>query len=160
MSQWTLIVDTPVGAIGVRTQQEQLIEVEYLGQGVGARKPASAFDREVERQLKAYFRQQDFVFHLPVQSSGTAFQRKVWALMLKIPAGKTRTYGDVARELGSSPRAVGNACRANPLPLVVPCHRIVSANGIGGFAGQRSGEKIDIKQWLLQHERALAAVCA
>lgn len=152
MSHWTLIVETPVGAIGIRAEHDTLVEVEYLGREVSPQAPVADFDREVERQLEAYFSRPGFAFDLPLEARGTDFQRRVWALMQQIPAGQTRSYGDVARELGSSPRAVGNACRANPLPLVVPCHRIVSASGIGGFAGQRSGEKVDIKQWLLSHE--------
>ncbi|MDH5259570.1 MAG: MGMT family protein, partial [Gammaproteobacteria bacterium] len=76
----------------------------------------------------------------------------VWKIMRAIEAGKTLTYGDVAKLLDSSPRAVGNACRRNPIPLLIPCHRIVAKNGTGGFAGQKSGPVFDIKCWLLDHE--------
>jgi methylated-DNA-[protein]-cysteine S-methyltransferase len=87
--------------------------------------------------------------------TGSAFQRRVWQVISAIPAGRTRTYGEIAAELGSAPRAVGGACRANPYPLLVPCHRVVGASGLGGFAGDRSGRLLAVKRWLLAHEGAL-----
>ena len=84
---------------------------------------------------------------------GTPFQRRVWAVLQQIPPGVTRTYGELARRLGTSPRAVGGACRANPVPLFVPCHRVVTAGGgAGGFAGHGSGRWPQIKRWLLDRE--------
>jgi methylated-DNA-[protein]-cysteine S-methyltransferase len=83
----------------------------------------------------------------------TDFQRKVWKGIAAIRPGKTRTYGELAERIKSSPRAVGNACGANPYPLVVPCHRVVATNhGLGGFARQRGGFLLDVKRWLLAHE--------
>ena len=76
--------------------------------------------------------------------------------MVAIPYGQTRTYGDIAKEIGSAAQAVGNACGRNPLPIIIPCHRIVGGSGIGGFSGSRGDETVSIKQWLLQHERAHA----
>jgi methylated-DNA-[protein]-cysteine S-methyltransferase len=87
-----------------------------------------------------------------VTVAGTPFQRRVWEAMRAIPPGRTRTYGDLAAELGTSPRAIGGACRANPCPIVVPCHRVVGATGLGGFAGDTSGHKVEVKRWLLRHE--------
>jgi|GEM_PF-1254663 methylated-DNA-[protein]-cysteine S-methyltransferase len=88
---------------------------------------------------------------------GTPHARKVWQALCQIPVGETRTYGEIARDIGSSPRAVGQACRANPWPLFIPCHRAVPASGsrggTGGYAGQRQGPLADIKGWLLDHER-------
>ena len=88
---------------------------------------------------------------------GTPHARKVWQALCQIPVGETRTYGEIARDIGSSPRAVGQACRANPWPLFIPCHRAVPASGsrggTGGYAGQRQGPLADIKDWLLDHER-------
>ncbi len=83
---------------------------------------------------------------------GTAFQQRVWQALLRIPAGETRSYGVLAAELGSSAQAVGNACRSNPVPIVIPCHRVVAVNGMGGYAGATAGYKMQIKRWLLQHE--------
>ena len=109
--------------------------------------------KEAVRQLRAYLKDPRFQFSLPLQPQGTHFQRRVWAGIAAIPAGATRTYGEVAAAIGSGPRAVGNACGANPYPLVVPCHRVVAAHqGLGGFARQRGGFLLDVKRWLLAHE--------
>jgi methylated-DNA-[protein]-cysteine S-methyltransferase len=89
---------------------------------------------------------------LPVAPAGTAFQQRVWGRLLHIPAGTTVSYGDLARELGTAARAVGGACRANPVPLVVPCHRVVAAHGLGGYSGERAGDWLEKKRWLLAHE--------
>ncbi len=103
-------------------------------------------------ELEAYFADPRRRLAFAVETSGTAFQRRVWELIATIPPGQTRTYGALARVLGSSARAVGNACRANPVPLRVPCHRVIAARGLGGFAGDRSGRLLQIKRWLLAHE--------
>ncbi len=107
---------------------------------------------EAQKQIQGYLASGKFVFDLPLNPEGTEFQRRVWAELQKIPAGEVRTYGDISAILHSSPRAVGNACRKNPIPLIIPCHRVVSQQGIGGFAGQTQGHKITIKQQLLRHE--------
>jgi len=92
--------------------------------------------------------------------SGTQFQQRVWQALLDIPVGKVLTYGQLATKLHSGPRAVANACRHNPLPVIVPCHRVVSAAGIGGYAGDTEtiqNSEINfmaIKKWLLVHEKA------
>jgi methylated-DNA-[protein]-cysteine S-methyltransferase len=88
---------------------------------------------------------------------GTAFMNRVWHALEQIPPGETRTYGDLAKSLNTSPRAVGNACRKNLYPLVVPCHRVVSVTGLGGYDGQIGGEKLDIKEKLLAHEKIIVA---
>jgi methylated-DNA-[protein]-cysteine S-methyltransferase len=108
-------------------------------------------------QIQAYLENPRFEFDLPLRLSGTHHRVAVWEAMQRIPAGKVRTYGELAQELGSSPRAVGGACGANPIPLVVPCHRIIAAGGrIGGFMGARvEGFELAIKRWLLGHEGAL-----
>jgi methylated-DNA-[protein]-cysteine S-methyltransferase len=89
---------------------------------------------------------------------GSPHSRKVWQALCRIPVGETRSYGEIAREIGSSPRAVGQACRANPWPLFIPCHRVIPVHGTGtgpgGYAGQRQGALADIKAWLLEHERS------
>jgi len=83
---------------------------------------------------------------------GTAFQQKVWGALLDIPSGTTMTYGELAKELQSSARAVGQACKNNPTPIIIPCHRVVSKQGKGGYLGQTEGKLAYIKTWLLQHE--------
>lgn len=103
-------------------------------------------------QLDAYFstsRPFQSISMIPV---GTAFQKAVWNELLKIPVGETRSYGQIAKVLNTSARAVGNACRKNPIQLIIPCHRVVSANGLGGYDGKTDGNQTDIKRWLLRHE--------
>jgi methylated-DNA-[protein]-cysteine S-methyltransferase len=145
------LFDTPFGPIGLRWEGETLTEVD-LEPGLAWQGAGDAPPEAVARQLARYFTDGQGVFDLPVAAAGTEFQRRVWSLMRAIPAGETRTYGSIARELGSAPRAVGQACRANPLPIVVPCHRVVAAHGLGGFAGDTSGRRLAVKRWLLRHE--------
>lgn len=121
----------------------------------------SDFAKTIQQQVNHYFLDGRQPISLPCQIAlGTAFQQKVWQALLRIPAGQIATYGALAQELNSSARAVGNACRSNRFPLVVPCHRVVSATGIGGYAGdtleQQKGSinYLQIKQWLLAHEKA------
>jgi methylated-DNA-[protein]-cysteine S-methyltransferase len=108
---------------------------------------------DITQQLCQYSEQAHNNWSIGLPESGTAFQRRVWQYLQTIPMGTTQSYGEVAQALNSSARAVGNACRANPYLLVVPCHRVVKSNGIGGFGGKIDGEAIAIKQWLLAHER-------
>lgn len=100
----------------------------------------------------AYFTDPGQAIDLPVRLAGTPFQQRVWRAIAAIPPAATRTYGELAVALGSSARAVGGACRANPCPLVVPCHRVVARHGLGGFAGDRGGRLLAIKRLLLAHE--------
>ena len=96
---------------------------------------------EAKRQLDLYFDGELTKFDLPLGPDGTAYQKKVWAVMNDIAYGQTMTYGDVAKELGSAPQAVGNACGANPLPIIQPCHRVLAAGGkIGGYSGEGGAE--------------------
>lgn len=103
-------------------------------------------------QLSAYLDNPKFRFDLPIKLSGSMHQLQVWEAMRRIPAGEVLTYGDIAAEVGSNARAVGTACGQNPVPIVVPCHRIVAANGLGGFMGGTGEGTVSIKRWLLQHE--------
>lgn len=145
------VVDTPLGPIGLRWEGETLTGVE-LEPDPARPETGEAPPEAVTRQLAQYFANGHGGIDLPFTPVGTEFQRRVWALMRAIPPGQTRTYGSIARELGSAPRAVGQACRANPLPIVVPCHRVVAARGLGGFAGDTSGRRLAVKRWLLRHE--------
>jgi len=119
------------------------------------------FSQQIKKQLDAYLNDSEFQFSLTCNIQiGTPFQQKVWQALTQIPSGKVKTYGELAKELGSSARAVGNACRHNLFPIIIPCHRIVSASGIGGYAGDtlnaQKGEIhfMQIKQRLLEHERS------
>lgn len=100
--------------------------------------PGQALLLETERQLKEYFEKKRKVFDLPLDLIGTDFQKKVWEALLDIPFGKTKSYGDLARQLGDlkAVRAVGGALNKNPVPIIVPCHRVIGSSGdLTGFAG-------------------------
>lgn len=146
------VVAAPGFALGVRCDDEEIIEIEFI-EARPEVAPVNALAAETVRQLRAYLADPAFAFGLPLRPSGTAFQRRVWGEIAAIPSGATLTYGEVAKNLRNAPRAVGQACGANPFPLVVPCHRVVaSAGGLGGFARHGGGFLLDIKRWLLKHE--------
>jgi methylated-DNA-[protein]-cysteine S-methyltransferase len=110
----------------------------------------------VIQQINAYFNDSKFKFDIPLKIEGTAFQKRVWQALLAIPAGETVTYSDLAAKLKTGARAIGNACRANPIPIIIPCHRVVSKQGFGGYAGKRLGGFFAIKKWLLKHEGGMS----
>jgi methylated-DNA-[protein]-cysteine S-methyltransferase len=144
---------TPFGMLGICCEADTLTDIDFLESDATLHLPTQAFAREVCRQLQAYFIDPDFHFNLSLKLNGTAHQTKVWQAISAIPSGQTRNYGDLATLLASSPRAVGQACGSNPIPIVIPCHRVVSKSGIGGFIHQRTGGALDIKRWLLAYEK-------
>jgi methylated-DNA-[protein]-cysteine S-methyltransferase len=151
-------VRTPFATLGITATDTHVTGIRYLAPSIAARAPRRntiAFLACV--QIQAYLDDPSYIFELPLKLAGTHHRLAVWEAMQRIPAGKTRTYGELAKELGSSARAVGGACGANPIPLVVPCHRVIAAGGaIGGFMGERGeGFELAIKRWLLGHEGAL-----
>jgi methylated-DNA-[protein]-cysteine S-methyltransferase len=107
-------------------------------------------------ELQQYSDNPAHEFDLMFVPSGTPFQLRVWRALLGIPSGHVSTYGALAKQLGTAPRALGQACGTNPLPIIIPCHRIVAANGLGGFMHAAKGAPLDIKTWLLTHERGHA----
>ncbi|TNG00967.1 MAG: methylated-DNA--[protein]-cysteine S-methyltransferase [Gammaproteobacteria bacterium] len=147
-----IVINSPLGRLGIRLHNEQILKLDFLEDNYSPQKPRDRFAHEVVRQLDAYFSDANFQFNLPVDFAGTLFQQKVWKMLQAIRCGQTYTYGELARKLDSGARAVGNACRKNPVPIIVPCHRVVSRNKIGGYSGQTDGKFIDYKHWLLQHE--------
>lgn len=154
-TSYAAILATPFGALGVRLADGAIAEIRFLPPGTAPQPPADPMSREACRQLAAYLADPDAGFDLPLAPAGTAFQQRVWQAIRAIPRGKTRSYGEIARLLGSAARAVGQACGANPYPIVVPCHRVVGSGELGGFAHARAGDLIDTKRWLLAHEGAL-----
>jgi methylated-DNA-[protein]-cysteine S-methyltransferase len=147
------VVAASFGGIGVRVADGMVGETLYLPASIKPQAPRSPLAREVVRQIRAYLRDPAHVFDLPLAERGSEFQRRVWAEIAAIPSGETLSYGDVARRIRSGPRAVGGACGANWFSLIIPCHRVLAANGIGGFgdAGD-DGTYMQIKRWLLAHE--------
>lgn len=153
VSDYQAIVSAPGFSLGLRCSDDEILSIDYL-EPRAELAPRKLLAQEAVRQLRAYLKDPHFVFGLPLAPAGTPFQRRVWAGISEIPSGHTQTYGALARLLASAPRAVGNACGANPYPLVVPCHRVVATQGLGGFARHRGGFLLDIKRWLLAHEGA------
>ena len=147
----------PFGLLGVRASCGRLAEIVFLKPGCAALAPRDRFAERVCGQLERYLADPEFRFDLPLARSGTPFQRRVWAKIAAITPGRTRSYGEIAREIDSAARAVGQACGANPLPLVVPCHRVLASSGIGGFAHRDEGFPLAVKRWLLAHEGAAPA---
>lgn len=141
-------VPSPVGTIRVSEYDGAIVAVAW---GDADPAPATPLLAEVQRQLAYYYADGTYQFDLPLKPAGTEFQRAVWRVMRAIPAGSVRTYGEVARELISAARAVGGACGANPIPIIIPCHRIVAASGLGGFSGEGG---VEAKRQLLAHENA------
>ncbi len=147
---------TPFAVLGIRTRGTHLSGIDFLPLTEAVQAPADAFSRRVAEQIAAYLRDPRFAFDLPLDLDGTEHQRRVWGVLADIPCGSVTTYGDIARAVGSSPRAVGRACGDNPIPLVIPCHRVVAKHGAGGFMHQSGGDALNIKHWLLRHERGAA----
>ena len=149
---------TPFATLGITTTDAHVTGVRFLAPTVAAKSPRrGSIAHLVCVQLQAYLDDSHYVFDLPVKLFGTHHRLQVWEAMCRIPAGEVRSYGEVAAELGSSARAVGGACGANPVPVIVPCHRIIGANhSIGGFMGAKGeGFELGIKRWLLGHEGAI-----
>jgi methylated-DNA-[protein]-cysteine S-methyltransferase len=148
--QYDAVITAPFGAVGISVQGVQ-VAIELLPQKQAKKTAENKTAAKVVNQIEAYFSNARNDFNLPIVYKGTPFQRRVWQAISAIPRGRVLTYGEIAAQIGSGPRAVANACGANNLPLVVPCHRVVAKNGLGGFMqGNKDGLKIKI--WLLKHE--------
>jgi methylated-DNA-[protein]-cysteine S-methyltransferase len=149
------IIAAPFGKVGIRASGEALREIVYLPGHTASVEPDCELAARAAAQMERYFEHADAGFDLPLALSlGTPFQRSVWDGICSIEAGDVLTYGELAKRIGSvNPRAVGQACGDNPFPLVIPCHRVVAANGLGGFAHHKGeGFFRDVKRWLLAHE--------
>lgn len=149
------LVNTPIGKIAIFNTEEKLTRIDLYADSFPYQvADANVLTEEITSQINAYFKGQHIAFDLPLCRQGTDFQQKVWQQLQTIPYGGSLSYGELAKKIESSARAIGGACRHNPIPIVIPCHRIVAANGIGGYSGQwRLGQKVDTKQWLLTHEK-------
>ncbi len=145
-------LDWPFGQLGIVMAGNAVAEIRFLDGGARPTQPASPAAAVAVESLERYIRDAGTLPDLPVGGRGTPFQKRVWRELRAIPPGAVLSYGDLARKLGTSPRAIGGACRANPVPLLVPCHRVVARRGIGGFSGARGGRWLEIKRWLLARE--------
>ncbi len=156
-SHYQAVLPTPFGCIGIVLANEKLHGIDFLPADYPLQAPDSPLSRRVAAALNHYFDDPGSSFDLPLEILGTAHQVKVWHALIAIRPGHTSTYGQLARLLDSSPRAIGQACGANPLPIIIPCHRVVAANGRGGFMHQVSGAPLTYKNWLLRHESRITA---
>lgn len=143
------VLDTPVGRLGVREDAGAITRLTWDMEAEGEVTPLLS---EALSQLAAYFDGRLRVFDLPLRVGGSDFQRAVCAAMSAIPLGETRTYGEIARAVGRPAQAVGSACGGNPIPIIIPCHRVLGAGGkMVGFSGAGG---VETKVWLLRHEGA------
>jgi methylated-DNA-[protein]-cysteine S-methyltransferase len=140
---------SPVGELTVSEEDGRVVAVDW---GWGRDQAETPLLRAARDQLEAYFDGALTAFDLPLAPAGTAFHRAVWRAICRIPYGSTRTYGELADELDGIARAVGTACGANPIPVIIPCHRVLAANGLGGYSGAGG---VATKQALLRLEGAL-----
>lgn len=153
---FSAIVGAPFGAIGIRTDAGRVRELVYLPPHFSEKDATDALAGQAAEQVARYLADPDFQFSLPLMQAGSAFQQKVWSAICSIPRGTVRTYGFIAKHIGSAPRAVGQACGANWFPLIIPCHRVTAAGGLGGFSNHddENGFHLSVKRWLLAHEGA------
>ena len=140
----------PVGKLGVRYQKNTITELRWLLECSASRQVAQKNSDLIKDSLDCYFETAKFSNKLKLSPACTPFQLKVWNRLRQIPVGETISYGELAHELNTSSRAIGQACRTNPLVLLIPCHRVVSRTGLGGYLGAQ--KKLSIKSWLLEHE--------
>lgn len=154
---WSLRFPFPTFSLGVRCSADAVQAAQFLPVHAGE-EGCTALAHAVWQQLLQYRSQSTFCFNLPLQPEGTAHDLKVWQWLCQLPAGRPARYGDGATALGSSAQAVGNACGRNPIPLLIPCHRVVGQHSLGGFMQGKQDGPLAIKHWLLQHESRQASL--
>ena len=139
----------PIGDLTISAEDNIIVSLDW---GWAQEQNTNTLLQDAKSQLNDYFDGLRKNFDLPLDPPGTKFQQRVWSMMEQIPHGKTITYGEIAKALGSSARAVGMACGANPIPVIIPCHRVVAANDMGGYSGDGG---VETKKALLHLERVL-----
>ena len=143
-----ILTDSPIGPIGAQTDGEAITGLEWGASGNLRKGPLF---EQMAAQMRGYFAGERRQFDLPLAPRGGAFQQAFYTALCAIPYGETRTYGDLAKELGVSAQAVGQACGANPIAILIPCHRVLAADGLGGFSGAGG---VEAKVTLLKLEGA------
>lgn len=141
-------LDTPIGPLTIDASDGEIIRVRWVDDPSGDATPEL---QDACDQLRAYFDGALDRFDLPLRVAGSDLQRAVCDAMSAIPLGETRTYGDLATEIGVPAQAIGGACGGNPIPVIIPCHRVLGATSLGGFSGMGG---VETKVWLLRHEKA------
>ena len=153
MQTYDVILPAPMCRLGARFDGDALTQLDFLPLDTPISKQLDARAEPLACELAAYWSDPTHVFDLRFALAGTPFQQRVWQALRAIPPGQPTTYGVLAKQLGTAARAVGQACGSNPLPILVPCHRVVAAHGLGGFMHAAAGAPLDVKTWLLAHER-------
>jgi methylated-DNA-[protein]-cysteine S-methyltransferase len=149
---------TPFAVLSIVTDGTQVTGIRYLPRSAAPRDPHDRVAERACREIERYIADPEYRFAVPYRLHGTPFQQRVWREIEKIFPLKTISYGVIAARLQSSARAVGGACGANPVPLIVPCHRVLAVGGrLGGFMGGRKAFPLAVKRWLLRHEGILTA---
>jgi methylated-DNA-[protein]-cysteine S-methyltransferase len=153
MLAYDAIVPAPVCRLGACFAGDALTRLDFLPVDTPASSQMDTRAIHLAHELEAYWNNPAHLFDLRFTPLGTPFQLRVWHALENIPSGQPTTYGALAKRLGTAARAVGQACGSNPLPIVIPCHRVVAASGLGGFMHASTGAPLDIKAWLLAHEQ-------
>ena len=140
---------TPFGALGIRCNERAVTGIDFLPAETRPLAPVNSIAAQACAELQSYLDDPAHRFHVPLELHGTPYQRKVWQAIAGIPAAQPLSYGELASRIGASPRAVGQACGANPIPIVIPCHRVIRSDGsLGNY-----GDDPALKALLLAHER-------
>ena len=150
MPEITILETSPIGPLSIEEENGALVRVRW--KKARSETPTPLLE-EAARQVRAYFARERRDFDLPLRPEGSAFEHQVWEAMQRIPYGETRSYGEIAKETGAMPQEVGEACATNPLPIIIPCHRILAGGGkLGGYSGKGG---LETKTRLLVHEGRL-----
>jgi methylated-DNA-[protein]-cysteine S-methyltransferase len=145
-------IPSPIGGLTIAEDDDAIVAIRWAdAEGEPSSGNGSALLAEAARQLDAYFAGHLTRFDLPLAPAGSPFETRVWTAMAEIPYGETRGYGELATTIGSAPRAIGRACGRNPIPIVIPCHRVLAKTGLGGYSGSGG---LATKRHLLALERA------
>ena len=137
-------LQTPAGQLMLHNQNGVIVQTDWL--------PSRRVNLLADNELNQYWLNPDKIIKIRLLKQGTPFRNKIWSMLCEIPIGETMTYSALAKKTGSSARTVGNACRDNPYALFIPCHRVVSISGMGGYCGQTKGDLMEVKHKLLEFE--------
>jgi methylated-DNA-[protein]-cysteine S-methyltransferase len=146
-----LSLHTPLGALTISEDEGVVVALDW---GWGRDQAETPLLLRARNQMQEYFDGERTSFDLPLAPQGTPYRQRVWAALRVIPYGETRTYRDIAASAGGVARSVGQANGENPLPILIPCHRVVASHGLGGYSG---GDGIETKRFLLEHEARILA---
>lgn len=149
--KYDTVYSSPIAPLGIKMQGERISSIDWLPESVQSISPLSESIRAVIKTLDIYFDNPTALPEFSFTLTGTEFQKRVWRALKDIPVGQVMTYGELAGKLKTSSRAIGQACRTNPICILIPCHRVIAAKGLGGYMGHQ--RQLQIKRWLLEHER-------